>query len=113
MRSKLLLLVAVVISGAILTLASVAIARKSPLSSSQSHIFCSRDLRQVDRGFPLHFITLKPSVSLCQPVDQLSVLWEGNAYHKEFIVAAAVDFVFWSGLSAAGLLGFMRYRQVK
>ena len=108
-----LLLVAVFVSGAILTLGSVAIARKSPLSSSQSHIFCSRDLRQVDRGFPLPFLTIKPSVSLCQPVDRLSVVWQGNAYHKESFQAAAVDFVFWSGLSATGLLGFIRYRQVR
>lgn len=108
MRSKFLLLVAILVSGALLTLGSTAIARKSPVPES-----CLGRLHQVDRGFPLHFLTLKPSVSLCEPVDQLSILWEGNAYHKEFIAAAAVDFVFWSGLSAAGLLSFRRYRQLR
>lgn len=110
MKSKVLLLVAILVCGAILTLESTVIARKSPLPPDH---YCLGHLQQVDRGFPLRFITLKPSVSLCQSVDRLSILWEGNAYHKEFIGAAVVDFVFWSSLSAAGLLGFMRYRQVR
>ena len=109
MRSKFLLLAAIIIvSGAMLTLGSVVIAQKSPLPES-----CLGRLHQADRGFPLHFLTLKPSVSLCESVDQLSVVWKGNAYHEESIATAAVDFVFWSGLSAAGLLGFKRYRQLR
>jgi hypothetical protein len=107
MRNKSLLLVAIVTSGVILTLGSVVIARKSPLPES-----CGGRLYQVDRGFPLSFLALKPSVSLCEPVDRLSILWEGNAYHKEYVIATAVDFVFWSGLSATGLLGLRRYRQL-
>jgi hypothetical protein len=108
MRNNLPLLLAAIASGALLTLGSAAIARKSQMSWP-----CSDHLLQVDRGFPLPFITLKPSVSLCQSVERLSVLWEGNAYHKESVVAAAVDFVFWSAFSAAGLLSLRWYRQLR
>jgi hypothetical protein len=108
MRSKVLLLVAILVSGAILTLGSTVIARKSPLPEP-----CLGRLQQVRRGLPLSFLTLEPSVSLCEPVDRLSVVWEGNTYHKESIVAVAVDFVFWGGLSAVGLLGLRRYRQLR
>lgn len=109
MKSKVFLLVVILVSGAILTLESTVIARKSPLPPEH----CLGRLKQVNRGFPLRFLTLKPSVSRCEPVDRLSVLWEGNAYHKEFAGAAIVDFIFWSGFSAVGLLGFKRYRQLR
>jgi hypothetical protein len=67
-------------------------------------------VHQVQKGFPLPIILVRPSVSLCNPVESISILWEGNAYHEQYPMNTLTDLIFWSGISFLGILGFIRLR---
>lgn len=56
-------------------------------------------LTDVQRGYPLSYLSLKPSTSLCNSVESLSILKEGNAYHEEFYKNLLADIVLWSALT--------------
>lgn len=105
MRRKLVIGFTAISLGLIFTFASVAFARTS---DSQSCSYFGFQLQDVERGLPLPYLTIKPSTSLCNSVEPLSVLWTGNAYHEQSIVNAAIDVVVWSLLSGVGILGFER-----
>jgi len=47
---------------------------------------------QVMKGYPLPYILVRPSVSICQPVEKFSILLEGNAYHEEYYRNFLINF---------------------
>ncbi len=70
-------------------------------------------LHQVKKGLPFPIILVRPSVSLCNSVEPISILWKGNAYHEQYPLGLAADIVFWSVLSASALVGFKELKKGK
>ncbi len=93
------LLSVLVVSG-LLTLGSLVYSRKELNNICVDYAFTEPTLNTVQRGFPLPYLLLKSSVSLCQPVESLSVLRFGNAYHEQYYVNAAVNYLFWLALAS-------------
>ncbi len=92
---KLLPVLFVLVVSGLLTLGSLVYSRKELNDICTDYAFTEPTLKTVQRGFPLPYLLLKPSVSLCQPVESLSVLRFGNAYHEQYYVNAAVNYLFW------------------
>lgn len=83
--------------GVALTGASLLYARKT-----ESTVSCEwTSLNQVERGFPFPMIEINPSVSLCNSVESITVLWRGNAIHQQMTGNAFLNVVFWSVTAAA------------
>lgn len=108
MKKKLLIAVTVVVLGLAFTASTLLINRTSPFDNCEGF-----GLHQVQKGFPLPVILLKPSVSLCKPVESVLVLLGGNAYHEEYPLNALVDIAFWSSLSAVGIVGLIKLKKSK
>lgn len=94
-----------IVSGFVLTFASVVVSRSLPFS------FC--ELNESAKGFPLPIILVAPSVSLCNDVSSISVLWEGNASHQEYMGNFAIDLVFWSSLSGGAFYILKRHQSAR
>lgn len=100
-RSTLNLLIIVLIVGIIMTAFSLFYVQKT-----ESTITCEwTSLNQVERGYPFPMVEINPSVSLCNPVESITVLWRGNAIHQEFIGNIAKNVIFWSVALAATITG--------
>lgn len=80
--------------GLLLTAYSIFIIVKEPSKSC-----ADLGLNDVQRGYPFSYLSIKPSVSLCNSVESISILKEGNAYHEEFYKNFLVDVVLWSALA--------------
>lgn len=113
---KFLLLALVLVLAGLLTLGSLIYSRKELNDICTGYAYSEPTLYTVQRGFPLPYLLLKSSVSLCQPVESLSVLRFGNAYHEQYYVNAAINYLFWLAIASgpAGLGYFvMRYWRKK
>jgi len=104
MKTKLKSALIVVVLGFALTLLSAVVNQKMAFKP------CGGSLSQVKKGFPLSYILVKPSESLCNSVEPISILWQGNAFHEEYPVNFLADFIFWSALSA-GLMTLNKHRR--
>jgi hypothetical protein len=72
---------------------------------------CGVLLSQMEKGFPLPYIFLKPSVTSCNSVEGISIILEGNAKHEERPLIFLVDVFIWTGLTALGVQGFRMLRR--
>ena len=100
---KLLLVVCCLAGGLTLTIASFLINRITPSDIAQRTLAtCQVALREARKGFPLSYIKLTPSVTSCNSVESVSILWKGNAKHKEYPLNFLADVIFWSGLTGLG-----------
>lgn len=59
---------------------------------------CNVILSETNKGFPLPYLSLEPSVTSCNSVESPSILWKGNASHDENTPAFLADWLIWSGL---------------
>lgn len=96
MKKKMFLGLLVILCGLVLTIGSVAFSRKAAFDNPCR----GPELKQVKRGFPLPYLHIEPSESICQSVESLSILVKGNAFHEQYPSGFVIDFVYWSGLSA-------------
>jgi len=94
--------------GTILTTATLLVNRKSSFEGCEG-----LGLHQVQKGLPLPLILVRPSMSICNSVEPISILWKGNAYHEQYATNAIVDIVVWSAISASGILGLTKWREPK
>ena len=104
MKKQLKSALIVLILGFALTLLSAVVNQKMAFKP------CGGSLSQVKKGFPLSYILVKPSESLCNSVEPISILWQGNAFHEEYPVNFLGDFIFWSALSTA-VVTLSKHRQ--
>jgi hypothetical protein len=90
--------------GLILTLGSVIVNYSSAFPDCSGF-----NLSKVEKGFPIPYIHVQPSVSLCNSVSSISVFWHGNAAHQEYPLAFIADDMFWS-LAVLGVLTLRRHK---
>lgn len=123
MKHKIIYILSAVFLGLLITVASATFNRKENFREatyrSQGHTGVAPEsdypspcdeLNQVRKGFPLAYILVKPSVSICNSVEPVAVLWLGNAYHEEYPLYFVADVIFWSCLSGLGIYVFYRVR---
>lgn len=108
MKKKILLILAALTAGLVLTSATLLFNKKSSFDGCEGF-----GLHQVQKGLPLPIILVRPSVSLCNSVESISILWEGNAYHEQYPLNIFVDVMFWSVISALVAASFTKLRKSK
>lgn len=96
--SKIALILLSLVIGLGITFGSLVINRKTDWPHCPP-----QQLTEVRKGFPLAYVHLKPSGSNCWSVEPISIFWKGGAFHEQYPLNFLLDFVFWSGMSFAGL----------
>jgi hypothetical protein len=108
MKKRILFVLAILALGTLLTAATLLFNQKSSFEGCGGF-----GLHQVKKGLPLPVILVRPSVSLCNSVEPISILWEGNAYHEQYPLNIVVDVIFWSGISALAVVSFRKTHESK
>lgn len=106
MKKRIRFALAILALGTLLTATTLLVNQKLSFNGCEGS-----GLHQVKKGFPLPVILLRPSVSLCNSVEPISILWEGNAYHEEYMHNLLINVLFWSGVTALAIGGFIKIRR--
>lgn len=56
-------------------------------------------MKDVQRGYPLPYIKITPSTSLCNSVESMWIFTDGNAGHQESYRNFGIDIALWSMLA--------------